>query len=493
MKANKKQIFAIIVVAVMLMSCVSALAAGGYRTLYAPDGRSKSVPVSRVAAELKVGWYEEPVQMLYAEGKSKVFLKTQVAAQLKVGWHTEPVQRLYTEDGRSKLFPKSKVAAHLKVGWYEMPVQRLYAPGKSKVFPKTVVAAQLKVGWYQIPVSKIYAEDGRTKIIKTSDVEAYKKVGWYISPVIKMYYPDGKIKKIADVEKASYEAEGWYSYPVDMVYAPDGREKVIKASDVAAYKKVGWSTAPFFMVKCENDDWYFGKKRISWQKVPGVTNHTVTIIEKRMSVSGDIPANKPVVIKNVTNNYVDIETYPRCSYTIKVTGGESKGETTIYAYGKHDYEIEEKIYKSYPKSKEEADKLMVKITVPIWKLSNGKKVSSTATLTVHKLIAEPTKAVFNEIYRGKEKFPFKDIGAYYWRGGRTEHNSGTAIDLNSNENYCIYPDGTTIGSHWKPGVDPYSINPYGDVVRAFEKHGFTWGGDSWSSPNDYMHFSYLGT
>ena len=101
--------------------------------------------------------------------------------------------------------------------------------------------------------------------------------------------------------------------------------------------------------------------------------------------------------------------------------------------------------------------------------------------------------VFEEIYNGKEKFPIKDVGAYAWRGGRSEHNGGTAIDINYNENYCIYNDGTTIGAYWKPGVDVYSINPYGDVVNAFEKHGFTWGGDYWNNPRDYMHFSYLGT
>ena len=87
----------------------------------------------------------------------------------------------------------------------------------------------------------------------------------------------------------------------------------------------------------------------------------------------------------------------------------------------------------------------------------------------------------------------KDIGGYNFRGGTTEHNGGTAIDINSNENYCIYSNGTVVGSHWLPYEDPYSITPYGSVVRAFEKYGFTWGGDAWNSTKDYMHFSYLGT
>ena len=51
----------------------------------------------------------------------------------------------------------------------------------------------------------------------------------------------------------------------------------------------------------------------------------------------------------------------------------------------------------------------------------------------------------------------------------------------------------TCGSYWKPGEDPYSIPAGGDVVRAFAKYGFAWGGDAWTSKRDYMHFSYFGT
>ena len=129
----------------------------------------------------------------------------------------------------------------------------------------------------------------------------------------------------------------------------------------------------------------------------------------------------------------------------------------------------------------------------MWRISGGKKIPSTASLTVHNKIADKIKMIFAEIYNGPEKFPIKDMGAYAWRGGRTEHNGGTAIDINANENYCIYQNGTAIGAYWKPYEDVYSITPYGDVVRAFEKYGFTWGGDSWRNPKDYMHFSYLGT
>ena len=179
---------------------------------------------------------------------------------------------------------------------------------------------------------------------------------------------------------------------------------------------------------------------------------------------------------------------PNRTYTITVDGVSKTFKTAevLPAGGSA-------IKAAYPTTKDEAEPLMVSVTVPVWKLSNGNKVSSTATFKVHHAIADKVKLVFEDIYNGPEKFPIKDVGGYAWRGGRSEHNGGTAIDINANENYCIYNNGTVIGKYWKPYEDVYSIKPYGDVVNAFERHGFTWGGDSWRNPKDYMHFSYLGT
>ncbi len=149
-------------------------------------------------------------------------------------------------------------------------------------------------------------------------------------------------------------------------------------------------------------------------------------------------------------------------------------------------------------TKEFADANMATITVKVWRVnSRGVKYPSEATLTVHKNIADITKLAFEEIFNGEEQFPFKDVGAYSWRapmssGRYSHHNYGTAIDINSNENYCLYNNGTFIGSHYKPHEDIYSIPAEGEVVSIFAKYGFAWGGDAWSNPKDYMHFSYLG-
>lgn len=148
--------------------------------------------------------------------------------------------------------------------------------------------------------------------------------------------------------------------------------------------------------------------------------------------------------------------------------------------------------------KEQADALMQSVTVNVWKIGrDGSKYASKATIVVHKQIADPVRNIFKEIFEGTEKFPIKDAGGYNWRepmasGRLSHHNYGTAIDINADENYCIYKDGSTVGKFWLPGQNPYSILPDGEVVSIFAKYGFVWGGDSWSNPNDYMHFSYLG-
>lgn len=145
---------------------------------------------------------------------------------------------------------------------------------------------------------------------------------------------------------------------------------------------------------------------------------------------------------------------------------------------------------------EEAEANMIEISVPVWRLgADGRKSTGTAYLVINKNLAYIYEAIFEEIYNGDEQFPIKDVGGYAWRTG--EHSQGTAVDINYDENMeaTINEDGSltpTTGSFWTPGTDPFSIPDEGDVVRAFKKYGFTWGGDAWSKKRDYMHFSYFG-
>ena len=150
----------------------------------------------------------------------------------------------------------------------------------------------------------------------------------------------------------------------------------------------------------------------------------------------------------------------------------------------------------YYTSESQAKANMVSITVKTWDFASGKsgsKVTRTWTIKVHKNLAATVKQIFLEIYNGSEKFPIHELGGYDWRGGHSEHNTGTAIDINWTENYMVnVATGViTCGKYWKPGVDPYSIPKDGEVAKIFNKYGFTQG--DWGNSKDYMHFSYFGT
>ncbi len=175
-------------------------------------------------------------------------------------------------------------------------------------------------------------------------------------------------------------------------------------------------------------------------------------------------------------------------------------DETLYEYnGSYKKNDESEVFTEGKIEDEEFAKTqMTDITIDVWTIdSKGDKKASKKTLTVNKNIADKVKIVFDEIFNGEEKFPIKSVGGYAWRvpkssGRLSEHNYGTAIDINPNENYCVYSDGSTSGSFWDPDSSPYSIRKFGDVWNAFVRHGFTWGGDAWKTPQDYMHFSYLG-
>lgn len=144
-------------------------------------------------------------------------------------------------------------------------------------------------------------------------------------------------------------------------------------------------------------------------------------------------------------------------------------------------------------TKESADKHVKTVTVKVWKINwQGQKVSSTASITVNAALADTVVKIFDEIYANDLKFPVSSLGGYSYRttasGARlSEHAYGTAIDINANENYCVYSNGTVVGSFYKPYESPYSVVP--EIINIFRKYNFDWGG----AYGDYMHFSYFGT
>ena len=132
-------------------------------------------------------------------------------------------------------------------------------------------------------------------------------------------------------------------------------------------------------------------------------------------------------------------------------------------------------------SKAEQDSKMVTINVPYW---DGNQ-ESTFQLTVNNAIADNYINVFKELTALKYTVKPSCTAAYdYYHtprpsGAPSDHTLGTAIDINWDNNWNT-GDGSS-----------YSVRGKEDVINAFAKQGFYWGGD-WRSSKDDMHFSFTG-
>lgn len=161
------------------------------------------------------------------------------------------------------------------------------------------------------------------------------------------------------------------------------------------------------------------------------------------------------------------------------------GKNASKKYGKYEDSRHERT--TYYSSKSEAEKHMQTIRIRVWDFQSGKsgkKITKRVPLTVHKMVAPSLKKAFEEIYRGKERFPIHSIGGYDFRWG--QHGVGLAVDINPYEN-AQFKDGKAVEGFYRPGKDPYSIPKDGEVARILWKYGFT------QLEGDYMHFSYFGT
>ncbi len=108
-----------------------------------------------------------------------------------------------------------------------------------------------------------------------------------------------------------------------------------------------------------------------------------------------------------------------------------------------------------------------------------------ATLRFARIAAEPLRAVADEIARlapAIRRAAYPSAGTYNCRvvkdtGRRSMHAYGAAIDLNLRySNYWLWEKGG-----WRSRMPP-------QIVAAFERHGFIWGG-RWDH-YDTMHFEY---
>lgn len=246
-----------------------------------------------------------------------------------------------------------------------------------------------------------------------------------------------------------------------------------------------------------------GKLSFSFGKVKDATEYIVLVKDAQGSV-----------IKTVTakNTYVDMSGLSKGKGYTFIVGAKISDYITVYSdpcyvYYEEDTpnvltSIDDRYNRVFPDgipflTEEEASANMALIDVPVWRMNkNGDKVSDKAPLMVNKNLADEVMRIFTNIYNDPEQFPIKNVGAYSWRetafGSVSQHSYGTCIDINFDENYYCYPDGTAItGSFWKPYENPFSITPDGSVVKNFLKYGWYWG-KNWTTIKDHMHFSYLG-
>ena len=139
----------------------------------------------------------------------------------------------------------------------------------------------------------------------------------------------------------------------------------------------------------------------------------------------------------------------------------------------------------------------VTVTVKVWDFKDkigSEKVTRNRSFYVHENLVATVKRCFQEIYECEEKYPIRSIVTYWSKGGNSEHNPGTAIDINPDQNAYMDPNGNVItGQLFDPENNPYSIPVDGEIQQIFEKYGFTRGIYWKSGCKDYMHFSFFGT
>ena len=198
-------------------------------------------------------------------------------------------------------------------------------------------------------------------------------------------------------------------------------------------------------------------------------------------------------------------TYRICSYKMvdgkQVVSMMSEPKSILMDYYSYNGETyNQKIKRAFGSQKKKtknfktaakAAKQMKTIKIKVWDFKNGKKgkkVTRTKYITVNKRLAPSIKAMFDEIYKAKQKQVIKDIGCYSYRTG--EHMYGMAIDINWNENYMIDDGQILCGSFWNPKKSKYSIPLDCEMVRIMARYGFYRG--FWGDRKDYMHFSYFG-
>lgn len=208
--------------------------------------------------------------------------------------------------------------------------------------------------------------------------------------------------------------------------------------------------------------------------------------------SSAIKAGMPTSKNETHSTYIYLFEDPNTHifYTDKLSLQELIGSTggTVPSTGK----LKDIFPDGIPTTYNEIRKYLVTVDVPITTKSGTK---TTTKVTIHKDVAQD---LIRALQTAQDAgFKVYEVQGFSWRsisGSSTisQHALGLAVDINVNENYCVYPSGKVdAGSFWDPNRSEYSIPSNGALVNAFKSIGWGWGGN-WSSKKDYMHFSYTG-
>ncbi|MDR0520169.1 MAG: M15 family metallopeptidase [Clostridiales Family XIII bacterium] len=217
----------------------------------------------------------------------------------------------------------------------------------------------------------------------------------------------------------------------------------------------------------------------------------VTVSEPVLNITADGPAAFSAIFGDEDRDY-------KASFTVQAVSahGLKSDQTEPVSFTALKYDSVRERYGSkyiHYKDGNEGKKHQTVVTLYVWREVDGEKVPATVQFSVNKAVANSVVQIFGEYFNGRERFPIQSIGGFAVRPKRSEHNYGTAIDINPNENFMVGPNGITAGTYWDPSKSQYSIAPDSELVRAFERHGWYWAGNGWGNTYDYMHFSYMAT
>lgn len=325
--------------------------------------------------------------------------------------------------------------------------------------------------------------------------------------VLGPYFPSESVfDGVPDADQIAYWAENHVAFMLDNhLMAGDGDTGKFRPNDPVTREEAAIIAYRCYVLYGRN---YEGQIKTTLRKTKDANGKDIYTLIKNIALPSGATvalryADNPDAAKNEEGWSGSSDTAPSGT-PLQRPGSDGLYKLKTYTETLASGEAAEKEARIFPKgvkytSKEEADANMTEVTVNVWKLNkDNEKYASTLTFKIHKTLKNDVIAIFEEIFNSDDKPPIKDATAYAWRsamssGVYSDHNYGTAIDLNYNENYCVYASGTTVGTFWDPDTSVYSFPPDGTVIQTFAKYGWLWGGNAWINGTvDHMHFTYLG-